>query len=120
MTVSFFSDAYGTKLLEKCFSAATNPTSGAIEGVTSTYNFVDNTTYYVMATLVNDKYTRSTPVLAFTVKVDAGTDTHTLDFETGDGFDQGKWGPYIPTPEPTSGLLLLLGAATLALRRRSR
>ena len=47
----------------------------------------------------------------------------TIDFSTGNGFSSGSFigngtGKWVAAPEPTSGLLMLLGVAGLALRRR--
>ena len=45
----------------------------------------------------------------------------TIDFNTGDGFKSGSFlatAEWQSVPEPTSGLLLLIGVAGLALRRR--
>lgn len=61
-----------------------------------------------------------------TLAMDPATDTRYSDFTTGDPVLGDSWrtaGPAAPTPpepipEPTSGLLVLLGVASLALKRK--
>ena len=56
---------------------------------------------------------------AFTTNASESFDT-TINFGSGNGFNTpgSKLGAWQPVPEPTSGLLMLLGVAGLALRRK--
>ena len=49
---------------------------------------------------------------------DGSLEDYMVDFTDHNAIAQGDWTKYSSVPEPTSGLLLLLGVAGLALRRR--
>jgi len=51
-----------------------------------------------------------------TIAFDSVTSSSKLKFDVADGYSAAGW--YAAVPEPTSGLLMLLGMAGLALRRR--
>lgn len=127
MIVSFYSDAAGTTLVTES-SVTTAKANGAYNTATDDL-FTNGKTYYVSAIIKsNDGTKQMTAALSsFTV---ADTGNASINFTTGAGFDtvSAKWGAWetvggegggtTDVPEPTSGLLLLFGAAGLALRRR--
>ena len=119
ITLSFFSDASGETLLTTSSASTANGMTGAIAATTTGYEFSNKSTYYVQAVMENSDYIRETEILAFTMP---DTGNATLNFATGDGFavTGNQWGAYAAVPEPTSGLLLLLGMAGLALRRKQK
>ena len=87
--------------------------------------FEENKTYYTYLTLVDNstKAELKSAVVSFTVDP---LQEPTLNFWTGDGFNESfsgttgafPSGGWTAAPEPTSGLLLLLGVAGLALKRK--
>ena len=124
MTVTFFADALGETVLTTD-TASYNGMNGSYLNTTegdstaATPYFNNSVTYYVKALIKNSEYERATGILAFTVPVTGNAD---LNFTVGEGFTTSgnKWGAWTSTsvPEPTSGVLLLLGFAGLALRRK--
>ena len=116
ITVSFFSDAAGENLIGTSSSSTVNGMTGAFSA-TTTDLFDNKSTYYVQAVMASADYTRETEILAFTMP---DTGNGSLNFTTGLGFAtaSNQWGTYAAVPEPTSGLLLLLGMTGLALRRK--
>ena len=119
ITVSFFSDAAGENLVATSSASSANGITGAFTGTVTGYDFANKSTYYVQAVMENSNYIRETEILAFTMP---DTGDATLNFTTGDGLSVSgnQWGAYAAVPEPTSGLLLLLGMAGLALRRKQK
>lgn len=95
-------------------TATTSSTkNGKASGLTVGYDFLINTDYQYSAhyemTLNGKEYTMDVGPTTFTN--DKGTGSYSLSVATAS-----QWSA---VPEPTSGLLLLLGVAGLALRRRN-
>ena len=136
MTVFFFSDSEGKNLVDVTGnSVATAKPNGQYNNATSD-SFESSTTektqtYWVKA-LIQGKdsagadYYRETVLASFTMGTSGDKN---INFTTGAGFDvdtSAKWDaggwkegtPPEPVPEPTSGLLMVLGLSALALRRK--
>jgi hypothetical protein len=126
LVVSFYSDA-GTTLVTEA-TATSAKANGAYNAKTGDL-FANGKTYYVSAILkANDGTVQRIADLASFTLGDTGDGN--INFTTGAGFDtaSNKWGawetvgggdtPSGDVPEPTSGLLLLVGAAALALKRK--
>ena len=129
MVVTFY-DTDGTTVLGTASDNKAS-TTGAYNGTYDGYNFVADKTYYASAIIsANDgSFTREAGIGNFTIPSD-GSDA-SINFTTGAGFVSAspKWGStWTDTsgggsggvPEPTSGLLLLVGGAMLALRRKQK
>lgn len=119
MIVTFYSDAAGTDVLATSTVNKAKP-NGSFNTKTGDL-FANDSTYYVSAVIkANDgSVTWEAALSSFTV---GATGDATLNFTTGSGFDTvgQKWASdgWQNAPEPTSGLLTLLGLAGLALRRK--
>ena len=119
LTVSFYSDAAGKTLVTTSTQTKAKG-NGAYNSKTADV-FDNGTTYYVSAILkANDGSSQLTmDTVSFTL---GDTGDSTINFTTGAGFDttSQKWASsgWQSVPEPTSGLLMLLGMAGLALRRK--
>lgn len=121
MIVTFYTDAAGSDILTTSSVTSAKP-NGAFNAVTDDV-FANGETYYVSAILkANDGSATWEAALSSFTTADNGD--WTLNFTTGAGFDTAgqKWAAggwqTSDVPEPTSGLLLVLGMAGLALRRR--
>ena len=123
VTVAFFSDAAGTTAV----TGLTGDLSSSVAGTGSKYSgtvdgFAADTAYYAQIVITTAGYEAKSEVVKFTT---AGTGDKNLTFADGSGFDN-SWtgfstatpGAWQAVPEPTSGLLLLLGVAGLALKRK--
>ena len=123
MIVSFYSDAEGTDLLTTSTVGTAKPNGAYNASTGDSYEFANGSTYYVTAIIkANDGSASWEAALAsFTV---GATGDANINFTTGAGFDVAgqKWSAAgwqtQDVPEPTSGLLMLLGVAGLALRRK--
>ena len=130
MIVTFY-DTDGTTVLGTQ-SDNTASGTGAYSGTYSGYDFVADKTYYASAIIsANDgSFTREAGIGSFAIPSDGSNAS--INFTTGAGFETAsqKWGTtWTDTsggggsggvPEPTSGLLLLVGGAMLALRRKQK
>ncbi len=123
VSVAFFLDAAGEKAvtgLTGDFSSSTAGTGSKYSGVVD--GFTGGSTYYAQMIITTSGYEAKSDIVDFV----AGTVGNTsLNFATGEGFstvapvlDTSKAGTWAAVPEPTSGLLMLLGLAGLALKRK--
>ena len=100
--------------------------SKALKGTTS--DVFANGVYYTLMEVVNENGSKITSsVASFTVDNSSLDPTVSLNFYSGTGFNEtfdgtpgafGAAGWTAAVPEPTSGLLMLVGLGALALRRR--
>ena len=118
-TVSLYSDAACTKAIEgvtgntaSTINAMSNALGATFAG--AEFKFDNNTMYYAVLELsytsAAGTQTLTTDVVSTTLKTTGNTQ---LNFST--AISNAKWSA---VPEPTSGLLMLLGMAGLALRRK--
>ena len=118
MTVTFYEDSAMTKSVTTSSSSTVNGMTGAISDTTADL-FAADTTYYVKAIIDNGTNMKETDVVSFATP---GTGNASINFTTGAGLSSGSpaWSSagWQAAPEPTSGLLLLLGVAGLALKRK--
>lgn len=125
VAVMFFTDSAGTTAatgLSGDMSSSTAGTGSKYSGITE--GFAAGKTYYAQMIISTDGYEAKSGFAQF---VAAGTGDTSLNFATGEGFSTvlpvldtsvaGTW-KSTAAPEPTSGLLLLLGMAGLALKRK--
>ena len=121
-TVTFYSDNAGVMGAE--FAAGGTVTDTSINALTGALNgsatgFAASTTYWAVLdlsyTTTAGTQTLTTDALQFTTK---GTGATPLDFQALGAFSSAD--SYTAVPEPTSGLLILLGMAGLALRRKQK
>ncbi len=123
MVVSFYADAAGTDLLTTSTVTSAKPNGAYNTSTGDSYAFANGSTYYVSAIIKANDGTASweAALSSFTL---GDTGDATLNFTSGAGFDVAgqKWSDAgwqtQGVPEPTSGLLMLLGVAGLALRRK--
>ena len=122
VTVSFFSDATGKTAVQ----GLSGTLSSGVSGAGSKYSgeakgFSNGTKYYVQMIITTAGYEAKSSIVSFTT---LSTGDTSLNFASGVGFDEtytfdtSKSGTWQAVPEPTSGLLMLLGAAGLALKRK--
>ena len=115
----FYSDAAGSNLLGSDTMASANAMTGAYTKTYSGYDFAANQTYYTKLVISSDAKVRESEIGSFTMPLNGNT---SINFTTGAGFASSgsQWSAsgWQNVPEPTSGLLLLMGVAGLALRRR--
>lgn len=118
MTVYFYSDAAGENLITESSVDAAKP-NGAFNTTTEYAEFATLTTYYTQAIITDGVNQLTTDIVSFTTLAQGNA---SINFTTGAGFDNEVkvWDSagWQAVPEPTSGLLLLLGMAGLALRRK--
>lgn len=119
MTAMFYEDAAMTKAVTTSASSTVNAMTGALSATTGDL-FAGDTTYYVKAIIDNGTSMKETDVVSFTTPT---TGNANINFTTGQNlggsstWSSAGWQPSA-VPEPTSGLLLLLGVAGLALKRK--
>lgn len=126
-TIAFFTyDSVNDKYDPFAISAGESSSTvnmNAIKGTTGD-DFNTSGTYYAQLVVTYGESTLTSEIAAFDVDTASSDPNVTLKFLEGDGFNTS--GSKFPTagwsgadvPEPTSGLLLLVGGAMLALRRR--
>ena len=123
VAVAFFTDAAGNNAvtgLTGDLSSSTSGTGSKYSGVVD--GFTGGTTYYAQMIITTAGYEAKSAIVDFV----AGTVGNTsLNFATGEGFatvtpklDTSTGGTWQSVPEPTSALLLMLGVAGLALKRK--
>ena len=128
--ILFYSDAEGKNDITSTFGSGTQISSSKSD---KSYSFGSTTadvatgTYYsqIIVTRKSDGLTLSSDIAQFSHDGDSLSNT-TINFTSGNGISGGgsqwggaQWGGG-DIPEPTSGLLLLVGAGMLALRRKQK
>ena len=123
VTINFFTDAAGTEAvtgLTGDLTASTSGTGSKYSGVVD--GFTANKDYYAQIVITTAGYEAKSEIAKFTSQATGDT---SLNFSDGSGFASGftgfstaNAGAWQAVPEPTSGLLLLLGVAGLALKRK--
>lgn len=128
-TIAFFTyDSVNNKYEDYAVSSGTSSSTvnmNALKGTTSD-DFNTSGTYYAQLVVTYGESTLTSEIAAFTVDTASSDPNVKLTFNTGSGFTSsgdkfptaGWSGGSTDVPEPTSGLLLILGGAMLALRRR--
>ena len=120
ITLAFFTDAECKNAVTGLTGDLTASESGTGSKYSGTINgFAASTQYYLVATIANSGYELVGSPVSFTT---AGTGALSINLLDGDNMS----GPALVTqnatwtavPEPTSGLLMLLGLAGLALKRK--
>ena len=125
VTINFFTDQAGTTAVTGLSGALSSGTSGTGSKYSGTADgFAAATTYYSQIVITTSGYEAKSAIVSFTTPGNGDLD---VDFSDGTGFGggftgfstqtPGAWQP-TAAPEPTSGLLLLLGVAGLALKRK--
>ena len=123
VTIAFYTDAAGTTPVEGLTGSLSSGTSGTGSKYSGTAEgFAAGTTYYSQIIITTAGYEAKSEVVSFTTP---GNGDLAVDFSDGTGFGGGftgfstaNAGAWTAVPEPTSGLLLLLGMAGLALKRK--
>ena len=122
VAIAFFTDSAGANAVTGLTGDLSVSTSGNGSKYSGTVDgFAAGTTYYTQLVITTDGYEAKSDIVAFAT---AGTGDATLDFSTGEGFSTAytfstaNAGTWQAVPEPTSGLLMLLGLAGLALKRK--
>ncbi len=107
-----------TKTLTKFGTSGTGMITGLVAtDATTGKAFTDGKTYSFYSIILNGDASNATHYIATTTMSDSGsgsTDVITMIFGSQNG------ATWQPIPEPTSGLLLLVGGALLALRRKQK
>lgn len=120
MNIYFYSDDAGKTLVTQD-SVTTAKPNGAYNAATAYEDFAGDTTYYMKAIISGEQdglfWTREASLESFTTMAQGKTP---INLATGGGFntETTKWGEWTSAPEPTSGLLVLMGLAGLMLRRK--
>lgn len=120
MNIYFYSDDAGKTLITQDSVAKAKP-NGAYNNTTTYEDFAADTTYYMKAiisgTIDETTWTREAALASFTMP---GQGKQSINLIAGTNFDVSgnKWGEWTSAPEPTSGLLVLMGLAGLMLRRK--
>jgi len=118
MTVNFYSDSAGKNLVAS--STVTKAKANGAYNAKTDDLFTAGGTYYVTALLTENDGDKSTGFTLAEFAVPSNGDG-SINFTTGAGFanvEKQYTTGWMAVPEPTSGLLLLLGVAGLALRRK--
>lgn len=122
VTINFFNDAAGTSAVTGLTGDLTSGTSGTgskYSGVVD--GFTANKDYYAQIVITTAGYEAKSEVAKFTSQATGDTSLNFSDgsgFASFTGFSTATAGAWQAVPEPTSGLLMLLGLAGLALKRK--
>ena len=124
-TVAFFTyDAVNDKYESFAAGGTTSGSTISMNAIKGTTGDTFNTsgTYYAQMIVTYGDSTLTSEIAAFEVDTASSDPNVSLTFNTGSGFastgDKFASAGWSGVPEPTSGLLLVLGGAMLALRRR--
>lgn len=121
--ILFFTDSAGENAVTGLTGTSANTAANGGKYSGTADGLAASTTYYTQLVISTNGYEAKSALGEITT---AGTGDITLNFATGSGFNSafsfdtsvaGTW-QSTAAPEPTSGLLLLLGMAGLALKRK--
>ncbi|MBR4652032.1 MAG: PEP-CTERM sorting domain-containing protein [Kiritimatiellae bacterium] len=128
-TIAFFTyDSVNDEYVDYAVSGTTTSSTinmNALKGSTGDDDFTTSGTYYAQLTVTKGDSTLVSSIASFEIDTSSSDPNGNLIFNTGSGFTTAGdkfptagWSGGSNVPEPTSGLLLVLGGAMLALRRR--